>query len=45
MLVVCPYGGVLRHRCNFIPEGSGVLGCYTMLLLNMSEEYSNFNFR
>jgi hypothetical protein len=40
---------MLRHRCNFILEGSGLLGCDTMLfnelLLNMSKECSNFNFR
>jgi hypothetical protein len=33
---------VLRHRCNFILEGSGLLGCDTMsfneVLLNMSKE-------
>ena len=35
-------GMVLRHRCNFILEGSGLLGCDTMsfneVLLNMSKE-------
>jgi hypothetical protein len=40
---------VLRQRCNFILEGSGLLGYDTVLfnevLLNMSKECSNFRFR
>jgi len=42
VLLVHVCGMVLRHRCNFILEGSGLLGCDTMsfneVLLNMSKE-------
>lgn len=49
MSVVYLCGMVLRHRCNLILEGSGLLGCDTMsfneVLLNMSKKCSNFSFK